>query len=487
MSQVFKTLQERYQRLLARTEKDELEKDVLEEMRTFIADAQRAGAAVADLNERSQLRSWLRFLANVLYDASGVYPDTSLEPLARGKLVAPQPKREKEQILLPPLGWALVGGAVMVIIVGLLLMIQRPAYRAEAAPTPAPTPSSTPKPTTPAGEVAVGLGKDSAGGLALQTELFCAGTTELMARFTAPAPLPANAQWGWKLARGGRTVATESPLGWETGSASRAVRVTAPDGESFEAGQYEITFLIDDRPAATRAFEVLAEEPRVSHLQISEAPNITGRTEFESDVRIIYAAYDYENLCPGASITHTIYHEGEQVGEKFAGWSGSSRGSGRWEYYQPSGLPLPGGEYELLVDVEGGEPQKTTFVIAGATPPAFGEIAVALGVHPDGDPILSAQENRPFGSSTRVVYAIFEHVGMRDGLDWSVVWTRNGEEVHREERVWDVDDAATEDVHWAAYYREDGEPLGGGLYSVELYIGGALQRTAEFQIYYPAE
>lgn len=481
MSEVFKTIQERYQKLVARKEKGETGEDFLEDVSGFIADAQRAGAAVADLNERSQLRAWMRFLAAILYDATGVHPDVTLQPLARGQLVSPRPERKREQTL-PPLGWALVGAAVLVIIAGLFLM-------ANWLPSPAtPTTPSASVPPTPVGNVEVGLGQSSTGGLALQAQVFCVGTAEIMAQFIVPAPLLADAQWGWKLTRAGRTIAMESPLVWETGSTSRAMPVALPDSSPLAAGRYELTFLIGDQPVANHIFEVLAEEPQVSNLQVSDVPTRTGRTEFESGIRVIYATYDYENLCPGMSITRTVHLDGEIVHESSEAWSGVSNGSGQLEYYKPGRLPLPSGEYTVAVGVGEGEPRQVPFAIDGAMVPAFGEITIALGVQPDGEPILQATEDTPFGSSTRMVYAIFKYTGMSDGLAWEAMWTRNGEEVHRSgEQFWSAEAAATEDTHWVAYYRQDGEPLGGGNYSVTLYIDGDPQKTADFRIYYPLE
>ena len=60
-------------------------------MRSFIADAQRAGAVIAEPAERSQLRAFMRFLADVVYDATEVYPDTTLQPLDQERLAERPP------------------------------------------------------------------------------------------------------------------------------------------------------------------------------------------------------------------------------------------------------------------------------------------------------------------------------------------------------------------------------------------------------------
>jgi hypothetical protein len=480
MSDVYRTLQKRYLGLIARRDTGETEEDFLEDVRSFIGDARRAGAAVADLNERSQLRAWVRFLATVLFDATGAHPDVTLQPLARGQLVTPRPGRTRAQAPLPPLGWALMGAAALIIIAGLLLVARWPL--SQATPTPLLT---LPLPA-PVGNVVVGFGQDGTGSLALPADVFCAGTDEVVAQFTVPEPLPADARWGWRLVVDGRTVIDESSLTWETGSTGHTGPVALPDGSPFPPGHYQLTFLVDDRPVANRPFEVLAEEPRVTSLWISDVPTRTTRTEFEPGIRVIHAAYGLENLCPGLTVTRAVIFDGEVVDESFEAWSGTGDGSGELEYYQQGRLPLPSGAYEVVIAVGEGEPQRAAFTIAGAAPPAFGAITIARGVRPDGQPILPVQAGVPLWSTTKVVYAIFGHTGMDDGMAWSAVWKRDDEEDLRQYR-WSAADAATEDTHWVAYYREDGDPLGGGDYTVELYIDGKLQGTAEFQIYYAAD
>ena len=43
-----------------------------------------------------------------------------------------------------------------------------------------------------------------------------------------------------------------------------------------------------------------------------------------------------------------------------------------------------------------------------------------------------------FDWNTKAVYAVFDYTGMQDGTAWTVVWSRNGSEVAREDHFWDA-------------------------------------------------
>ncbi|MFN3762565.1 MAG: hypothetical protein ACK4WK_05105, partial [Anaerolineae bacterium] len=73
-----------------------------------------------------------------------------------------------------------------------------------------------------------------------------------------------------------------------------------------------------------------------------------------------------------------------------------------------------------------------------AAPPTFSALTVALGVLPTGEPVLVGNE---FDWNTRAVYAIFDYVGMRPGIPWSAIWTRNGREIARQTGLWDGEEA----------------------------------------------
>ena len=305
-----------------------------------------------------------------------------------------------------------------------------------------------------------------------------------MAQFIVPEPLPADARWGWQLTQAGRIAAERSSLVWDTESTSSTVRVALPDGGPFAAGQYELTFLVDDQPMANRIFDVLAGKPQVSNVRVSNVPTETGRTEFEAGIPIIYVAYDYQNFCPGRAITRTIYRSGREVYQSFEEWAGTSDGSSQLDYYREGGLPLPGGEYKVTIGVGGQEPQQVMFAITGPAPPAFGDITLAQGVQFDDQPILKAPEGNRFDWNTKAVYAFFNYVGMSDGLRWAVVWTRNDEEVARAGGFWNVEADGTEGERWAVYYDESVATLPNGRYSVTFSIDDQVQSTKEFTIGY---
>ena len=474
MSDLFGILQKRYQALASRQESGKAA-EFLEEARTFIADARQAGAGITDLNERSQLRAWMRFLATTLYDATGVYPDVTLQPLARGQLVRPQAERKGGPSPALPVAWMLVGGAAAVIIaVGLFLIgwLSRPPEAAEETPTPRPAPFVS--------YAAVEMAADT----------FCLGTPAIGAELALERIEP-EMEWRWELKRDGDVVAAQPAAPW--GAEAQRVTIRALTGglEGVEPGHYDLLVYVDDQVVGVRSFRVLDLAPRGFDLRVADVPGRSGGTagepRFEPGARVIYLAYEFEGFCPGLEVTHTLYREGEPVQERVESWSGESQGQVQASFAAPGDQPFPAGEYEVVLAVAGEEQARAGLAIGTVTPepmsPALGEVTIALGVQPDGTPVLTAPDNR-FDWNTKVVYAIFDYVGMSDGLRWAAVWTRGGQEVARQESFWDADVDRTEGTRWVTYQGERGQVLPGGNYSVTLSIEGAVQRSADFNILY---
>jgi len=492
MSDVFDILQDRYQALVARKQgEDDEEEGLVEDMRTFIIDARQAGASVADLDERSQLRAWMRFLAEAVYDATDVYPDVTLEPLARGQLTRPQPAQKPKPSPALPLAWMLTGGAAVAIIAAGLFLIgwlSRPPEIEEEPPTPMPAPFVS--------YAAVGAELEPGGTVRTPADTFCRETPEIVAEFALERIEPGT-KWRWEVQRDGSVVASQPAAPWGTEAQRATVRALTGGPDGVEPGQYDLRIIVDEQVVGMRSFQVLDVPSGVSDIQVSDVPGpdgpAAGAEAFEPGVRVIYLTYAFEGLCPGLEVSHALHREGEPVQERVEVWDGGPQGRMQVAFPAPADLPFPPGEYETTISIAGEEQVRVGFTIGAVetetVDPTFGDVTVALGVQADGTPILAPADNR-FDWNTKVIYGIFDYVGMTDGLRWTAVWTRSGQEVAREENLWDVELDGTEGTHWVTYQNERGQVLPGGSYSVTLYIQNVAQRTADFNVLYyvpPAE
>jgi len=533
---VFNTLQKRYQRLIARHESGAPDEALLEETEAFIEDARRAGASVSALNQRSQLRAWMRFLAAILYEETDKQPDVTLQPLARGRLTTGDKEKRVERPAIPAWGWGLIGAAGLAIILAMLFTLRFLASIDQETPTPVPSASptaaveATAAPslvyphTVQEGEtlfsIAAQYGADPlriasrnnvAESVALEagqklsvplpnpylarvqlsTEqaveasgfVFCAGTETVYATFTFD-DLASGTSWSWKVVRDEETVAEETMGPWRERSEPVAIPILS-EADGILAGQYTLIVMVDGAEALSSSFKVLSTPPHVTDLRLSTVPDGADRETLEPGARVLYATYTYAGRCAGQAISRTITFEGETAYTDVKPWTGQSEGEGQVAYYRSDDLPLRRGEYVARIRIGAEASQETSATIAGPMPPSFGDLTVAMGVEPDGTPILGREDEQPFGSTTKIVYAIFKYAGLTEGLPWRVVWTRNGEEIEEEARLWDPEAVATKDTHWVALYLESGDPLGGGTYTVSLSIEDEPQTETTFIIYYP--
>ncbi len=493
MSDVTGALQEQHRRHVSRMKRGPVDEGFVDEVHALIAKLQEAGAIVADPAERSQVRALLRFWGHVVYDQTGVYPDTTLQPLDPGRVPAlegEEPSRRR----WPSLVWMLVGGAAAAIIAaGLVLVGWFSLPRDTAVETPTLIPTPTPLPFVSRVAVGMGLGED--GGLESATDTFCLGVADVVAEVALEGVEP-EALWRWEVQRAGEVVAASAATPW--GEDERhVVRPLQARSEGVEPGRYELLIYAGEHVVGAHSFRVLDVTPGLSNLQVAdvpessgEAPGGPGERVFEPGVRVIYLSYDYEGFCPGLGISHVLSHEGEPLRESVGGWSGAPQGRAQVAFQAPAGGPFSLGSYEVTVTGLGQEPARVAFrigeveqVVSEEVSPAFGDIAIALGVQPDGTPTLDVPDGG-FDWNTKVVYAVFEYEGMTDSLPWSALWMRNGEEIARQERLWDMETAGTAGTHWIARYDELGQVLPGGSYSVTVYIENVAQRTASFDIRY---
>lgn len=289
MSQVFDVLQDRYRDLLLRSEEGAADQAFLDAVRAFLSDARQAGSVLPEPEERGQLRAYIRYLAELLYEAGHEVPAIDLLPLDRRRLPARTPDL-RARAALPWWVWMLVGAASLAVLAALVAVAGFSAGALPSGPTatsPPPTPLPSPLPSTPT---------------------------------ASPTPVPPT-------------------------------------------------------PTSTLV---------------------------------------------------------------------------------PTATPLP-------------------------PAPVLGDLTIALGILGSGEPFLIGNE---FDWNTKAVYAVFDYSGMRDGLAWSVVWTRNGEELARENNLWDGGSDGEAGTLWVAYFEPSGVVLRGGDYAVALYLEGELQAESSFRIRY---
>lgn len=489
MSELLDAFQRKHQEKLEQLKRGEANEAFLDGVHLLIADLRQAGAILADPAERGQLRALMRFWASAVYEHTGAYPDTALLPPDPANV---RPPAEPVRRPLPPLAWTLVGGAaVIVIVVGLTAVGWLPRLLVEPQETAVVLP--TPAPPAIYAWVEVGLGQG--GALTTPAEVFCLGVSEISAEFAFEGIQPGTT-WHWEVLRDGQVVAAQPAAPWGQEGNRITTRVLGSGAGSVSPGRHDLLVYAAGQVVGVRPFRVLDAAPRALNLRVSDVPRPGGEAsrEFEAGSRVLYLSYDYEGLCPGTAVSHVLYRQGESIQEMVGMWSGDPRGRTQVSFQAPDDQPFLAGDYEAGVFVAGEEQGRVRFVIGEVAeeveevvgPPAFGETTIALSVHPDGTPGL-VQET-PFGWSTRAVHVIFDYVGMRDGVRWSAVWMRDGTEVATEEHAWDAVANGSEGTYWVTLYNEDGEPLGGGNYTVALYIDGQRQQEASFRIYYqPSE
>jgi hypothetical protein len=286
MSEVFETLQKRYRDLVARSLAGAPDEAFMERLIVFLNDGHQAGAVLADREERSLLRAYMRFLATLLHQAGRDVPDVDLQPLDRQRWT-PRPPSALAGPVVPPRVWALAGAAGLVVLAGLLVVAGLALgtlrlYPASTPPTPSPTvppptpptatptltptPTSTPtpQPTSPRfSDLTVALGMLSPTEPFLVGDAFDWNTRAVYAAFDY-ADMEDGLAWSVQWSREGEEIARENHL-WDVERDDRSGTLWAayhnPDGTVLRGGNYTVTLRIENTIQAAAPFRIRVYVP----------------------------------------------------------------------------------------------------------------------------------------------------------------------------------------------------------------------------------
>jgi len=112
---------------------------------------------------------------------------------------------------------------------------------------------------------------------------------------------------------------------------------------------------------------------------------------------------------------------------------------------------------------------------SGSQEPVIGPITFAADATEDNQPIGA---DTSFEADITEIHAIISYEGMSDGDTWERYWYQDGEEVGGGSDIWDGGESGTYDLS----ITNDGEPLGSGIWKLEIYVNGELAQTGSFVI-----
>ncbi|MBN2147964.1 MAG: hypothetical protein JW726_11275 [Anaerolineales bacterium] len=119
-------LQAEHQRLLESKDRTEDSQALLQDVQAYIGKVKSEAGFVSDVRDRNQLRANLRFWASVVFDQTGLYPDTTLHPAEEAAGTEAQIKGlESTPAEKPPLyrsPWFWVSVVAGIVVIGLLLL-----------------------------------------------------------------------------------------------------------------------------------------------------------------------------------------------------------------------------------------------------------------------------------------------------------------------------------------------------------------------------
>jgi hypothetical protein len=104
----------------------------------------------------------------------------------------------------------------------------------------------------------------------------------------------------------------------------------------------------------------------------------------------------------------------------------------------------------------------------------FGSLVFSRGVKPGNQP---AEAGQSFPAGDSPIYAFFAYAGMNNDQVWTQVWSRDGQEIQRQQAAWRW---GAQGIAYVFFKPTDGYTP--GTYQVQLFIGDQLASSGQFVI-----
>ncbi|MGQ9553603.1 MAG: trypsin-like peptidase domain-containing protein [Anaerolineae bacterium] len=211
-----------------------------------------------------------------------------------------------------------------------------------------------------------------------------AGIGEVKATFSH-ANATADTEWSYAWYYEGEQVLTGEGEPLSSGFGEGYLILSHRGG--FEAGSYRLELFIEDTLAATADFFLGGRQQEKPFGPITFAEGVDRRdnpvrpgTTFRSDLKELYAFFDYQGMKDDWEFTRRWYVDGEAATEASVIWEFGESGKNFWVAIS-SQDGLPNGEYQLELLVEGELVQTGTCTVGSGprptpTPPPEGDVEI---------------------------------------------------------------------------------------------------------------
>lgn len=206
---------------------------------------------------------------------------------------------------------------------------------------------------------------------------------------------------------------------------------------------------------------------------------------FPSGTSLVTVWFEFEQVPPSSSWGFRLYREDELVQNAYYPlWGWGESGSGYRDLTREGGFD--DGTYYLTFLVNGKEAGSGSFSVGGDSPGSepegsvssgsFGRIIFAEGATDESAPI---NERDQFDAGITEIYMIIPYYGMTDGEVWSREWLLDGTVIASTDEAWYE---GAEGITYRYLYNGDGSSFSPGRYTVNLYLGDQIARSAGFTI-----